>query len=197
MNRAVGVSRGSTDHVGFRSLVDLFELNEAKSQHKLSELQSRLDIPNIDHHVETRLTVEAELCRQILMAGCQPQESAVRAQIKSQNAAILALYRGFSRFMLEDLELHPFTQKMTRSQRKKLSTKVAFEMIMVRYTCTNEILRHVRFRPRMRTLTCGVEEPIIFQSCRIAPPQLRPPFYSCVSTALYAINVMLAVETNV
>ncbi|CCF34937.1 pyoverdine/dityrosine biosynthesis protein [Colletotrichum higginsianum] len=137
MNRAVGVSRGNTDRVGFRSLVDLFELNEAKSQHKLSELQSRLDIPNIDHHVETRLTVEAELCRQILMAGCQPQESAVRAQIKSQNAAILALYRGFSRFMLEDLELHPFTQKMTRSQRKKLSTKVAFEMIMRNQSYSN------------------------------------------------------------
>ncbi|KAJ0163896.1 Spore wall maturation protein DIT1 [Colletotrichum tanaceti] len=137
MNREVGVSRGNTDRVGFRSLVDLFELNEAKSQHKLSELQSRLDIPNIDHHVETKLTVEAELCRQILMAGCQPQESAVRAQIKSQNAAILALYRGFSRFMLEDLELHPFTQKMTRSQRRKLSTRVAFEMIMRNQSYSN------------------------------------------------------------
>ncbi|OLN84995.1 Spore wall maturation protein DIT1-like protein 2 [Colletotrichum chlorophyti] len=130
MNHAVGTVRGNTDRVGFKSLVDLFELNESKLQCKPSDLSSCLDIPNIGHHVETSLTVEAELCRQILMAGCQPQESAVRDKIKSQNAAILALYRGFSRFMLEDLELHPFTQKMTRTQRKKLSTKVAFEMIM-------------------------------------------------------------------
>ncbi|GJC82017.1 spore wall maturation protein DIT1 [Colletotrichum liriopes] len=148
MNRAVGVSRGNPDRVGFRSLVDLFELNEAKSQHKLPELQAQLNIPDIDHHVETKLTVEAELCRQILMAGCQPQESAVRAKIKSQNAAILALYRGFSRFMLEDLELHPFTRKMTRSQRRKLSTKVAFEMIMRNQSYSNlvELLlpNHVR-----------------------------------------------------
>ncbi|KAK2019519.1 pyoverdine/dityrosine biosynthesis protein [Colletotrichum eremochloae] len=148
MNRAVGVSRGNTDRVGFRSLVDLFDLDEAKSQHKLSALQAQLNIPNIDHHVETKLTVEAELCRQILMAGCQPQESAVRAKIKSQNAAILALYRGFSRFMLEDLELHPHTQQMTRSQRKKLSTKVAFEMIMRNQSYSNlvELLlpNHVR-----------------------------------------------------
>ncbi|KAK1978786.1 pyoverdine/dityrosine biosynthesis protein [Colletotrichum cereale] len=148
MNRAVGVSRGNTDRVGFRSLVDLFELDEAKSQHKLSALQAQLNMPIIDHHVETELTVEAELCRQILMAGCQPRQSAVRAKIKSQNAAILALYRGFSRFMLEDLELHPHTQQMTKSQRKKLSTRVAFEMIMRNQSYSNlvELLlpNHVR-----------------------------------------------------
>lgn len=131
MNHAVGLRRGDTERVGFRSLVDLFELNETKSQTKLADLASNLRIPSIDHHVNTSLTIEAELCRQILMAGCQPQESAVRAKIKSQNPAILALYRGFSRFMLEDLELHPFTQNMTRTQQKKLSTRVAFEMIMV------------------------------------------------------------------
>ncbi|KAF6841590.1 pyoverdine dityrosine biosynthesis protein [Colletotrichum plurivorum] len=130
MNHAVGLRRGDTERVGFRSLVDLFELNETKSQTKLADLASSLGIPSIDHHVKTSLTVEAELSRQILMAGCQPQESAVRAKIKSQNPAILALYRGFSRFMLEDLELHPFTQNMTRTQQKKLSTRVAFEMIM-------------------------------------------------------------------
>lgn len=131
MNYAVGLRRGNTSRVGFKSLVDLFELNETKTQSKLSELAAKIGIPSIAHHVQTGHTVEAELSRQILMAGCQPQESAVRAKIKSQNAAILALYRGFSRFMLEDLELHPFTQKMTRTQQKKLSTKVAFEMIMV------------------------------------------------------------------
>ncbi|KAK2048791.1 pyoverdine/dityrosine biosynthesis protein [Colletotrichum somersetense] len=148
MNHAIGISRGNTGRVGFRSLVDLFELDKAKSQHKLSALQAQLNIPDIEHHVETRLTAEAELCRQILMAGCQPQESAVRAKIKSQNAAILALYRGFSRFMLEDLELHPHTQQLTRSQRKKLSSKVAFEMIMRNQSYSNlvELLlpNHVR-----------------------------------------------------
>ncbi|KXH38998.1 pyoverdine/dityrosine biosynthesis protein [Colletotrichum salicis] len=148
MNRAVGVSRGNTDRIGFKSLVDLFELNESKSQHKLSSLSKDLSIPDIEHHVETKLTLEAELCRRILMAGCQPQESAVRAKIKSQNPAILALYRGFSRFMLEDLELHPSFLGMTRSQRKKLSPKVAFEMIMRNQAYSNlvELLlpNHVR-----------------------------------------------------
>ncbi|OHE97799.1 pyoverdine/dityrosine biosynthesis protein [Colletotrichum orchidophilum] len=153
MNRAIGVSRGSTDRIGFKSLVDLFELKESKSQgqhkhNKLSSLSTDLGIPGIEHHVKTEVTMEAELCRRILMAGCQPQESAVRAKIKSQNPAILALYRGFSRFMLEDLELHPFTLGMTRSQRKKLSPKVAFEMIMRNQAYSNlvELLlpNHVR-----------------------------------------------------
>ncbi|KAI1771988.1 Pyoverdine/dityrosine biosynthesis protein-domain-containing protein [Hypoxylon cercidicola] len=148
MNRAIGVRRGNVNRVGFKSLVDLFELEKYRSQSELSHLASQLDIPSIDHHVETRTTVEAELCRRILMAGCQSQRSALRQRIDSQDAAILALYRGFSRFMLEDLELHPFTRKMSRSKQKKLSAKVAFEMIMRNQAYSNlvELLfpNHVR-----------------------------------------------------
>ncbi|KAI0003453.1 pyoverdine/dityrosine biosynthesis protein [Xylariaceae sp. FL0662B] len=148
MNHAIGLQRGSSDRVGFKSLVDLFELDRSRSQFGPSELARQLDIPTIDHHVDTRLTGEAELCRRILMAGCQPQTSAVRARISSQDAAILALYRGFSRFMLEDLELHPFTKRMSRSKQKKLSAKVAFEMILRNQAYSNlvELLfpNHVR-----------------------------------------------------
>lgn len=76
------------------------------------------------------MTEEAEICRQILMAGCQPSRKALRAQIQSQDTSILSLYRGFSRFMLEDLDLHPLTKPLSRSQRKKLATNVSFEMIL-------------------------------------------------------------------
>ncbi|KAI0881580.1 Pyoverdine/dityrosine biosynthesis protein-domain-containing protein [Annulohypoxylon maeteangense] len=145
MNRAIGLRRGNTDRVGFKSLVDLFELERYK--HKQSKL-SQLDIPTINHYVETRVTTEAELCRRILMAGCQSQRSGLRARIESQDPAILALYRGFSRFMLEDLEHHPFTRTMSRSKQKKLSAKVAFEMIMRNQAYSNlvELLfpNHIR-----------------------------------------------------
>ncbi|KAI1765627.1 Pyoverdine/dityrosine biosynthesis protein-domain-containing protein [Hypoxylon sp. FL1150] len=130
MNRAIGLHRGNVNRVSFKSLVNLFDLDKYRSQSELSHLATQLDIPTIDHHVETSTTVEAELCRRILMAGCQSQRSALRDRIDSQDATILALYRGFSRFMLEDLELHPFTRKMSRSKQKRLSSKVAFEMIM-------------------------------------------------------------------
>ncbi|KAI1454713.1 Pyoverdine/dityrosine biosynthesis protein-domain-containing protein [Annulohypoxylon moriforme] len=145
MNRTIGLRRGNTDRVGFKSLVDLFELERYK--HKQAKM-SELDIPAIDHHVETRVTTEAELCRRILMAGCQSQRSGLRARIESQDPAILALYRGFSRFMLEDLEHHPFTRSMSRSKQKKLSAKVAFEMIMRNQAYSNlvELLfpNHIR-----------------------------------------------------
>ncbi|KAI1082062.1 pyoverdine/dityrosine biosynthesis protein [Whalleya microplaca] len=148
MNYAIGRRRGNSDRVGFKSLVDLFELDKSQSRFERSKLASKLNMPPIIHHVETRVTDEAELCRRILMTGCQPQTSAVRARIDSQDAAIIALYRGFSRFMLEDLELHPFTQGMSRSKQKKLSTKVAFEMIMRNQAYSNlvELLfpNHVR-----------------------------------------------------
>ncbi|KAK3296576.1 Pyoverdine/dityrosine biosynthesis protein-domain-containing protein [Chaetomium fimeti] len=131
MNHAVGARRGNTDRVGFKSLVDLFRLATVASDEGLSNLTRRLNIPTIDHHVNTEVTEEAELCRRILMAGCGPRKSAVRAKIDSKDPAITALYRGFSRFMLEDLEYHPDTQNKSKSQQKKLSSKVAFEMIMM------------------------------------------------------------------
>ena len=137
MNLSIGLARGHPDRVQFRSLVDLFHLNQAESSAPQAEpysgMANRLGIPALEHQVSTALTEEAELCRRILMAGCQPQRAGVRALIESGDAAVLALYRGFSRFMLEDLELHPFTQKLSRSKQKKLSCAVAFEMILVRF----------------------------------------------------------------
>ncbi|KXX81376.1 Spore wall maturation protein DIT1 [Madurella mycetomatis] len=148
MNRVIGLSRGNPHRVGFKSLVDLFQLASIGSDESLTDVARRLNIANIDHHVDTRVTEEAELCRRILMAGCGPRKSAVRAKIDSKDPAITALYRGFSRFMLEDLEHHPHTQKMSRSQQKKLSTKVAFEMILRNQAYSNlvEMLfpNHVR-----------------------------------------------------
>jgi pyoverdine/dityrosine biosynthesis protein Dit1 len=133
MNRAIGLRRGNPDSVGFRSLVDMFQLAAVEADKGLSELARRLNVPSIDHHIDTQVTEEAELCRRILMAGCGPRKSAVRAKIDSKDASITALYRGFSRFMLEDLEYLPHSRKASKSQQKKLSAKVAFEMILVCY----------------------------------------------------------------
>jgi pyoverdine/dityrosine biosynthesis protein Dit1 len=132
MNCAIALSRGRTDRVNFKSLVDILELEKSNSEAELSSLGDQLHIANINHHIATQVTQMAELSRRILMAGCQPDRSAIRAKIESQDASLLALYRGFSRFMLEDLEMHPETQSMSRSKQRKLSVKVSFEMIMVR-----------------------------------------------------------------
>jgi pyoverdine/dityrosine biosynthesis protein Dit1 len=132
MNIEIAQARGHTDQVGFMSLIDIFNLEESIARDRISSLGNLLQLAAVDHHIATSVTPVAEVCRQILMQGCQPQRTALRAKIESQDAAILALYRGFSRFMLEDLEMHPNARNLTRSKQKKLSVKISFEMIMVR-----------------------------------------------------------------
>ena len=90
--------------MGFRSLVDLFDLNG------IGTSVSDFGLPGIDHFLNTNVANEAELSRQVLMSGCQSDKANLRRRIDSQEQSILALYRGFSRFMLEDLDLHPHTK---------------------------------------------------------------------------------------
>ena len=123
------IGKQNADRITFTSLVDLFSL--FSSRVPLPQLAEKLHLPEISHHFDTELTVEAELCRRILMAGSHASRDAVRQRINGQDRAVLALYRGFSKFMLEDLALHPATRGMTKSKRRKLATAVSFEMIMV------------------------------------------------------------------
>ncbi|KAL9625218.1 MAG: hypothetical protein Q9160_000620 [Pyrenula sp. 1 TL-2023] len=128
LNGAIDAPEARPKKVCFRSLVDLFDLRGRDLLH--SDLIEMVGVPSIDHHIDTDLTEDAELCRRILMAGFQPDKASLKAKIDSQDSSLLALYRGFSRFMLEDLDMHPSTQELSRSKRKKLSSKVSFEMIL-------------------------------------------------------------------
>ncbi|KAE8347649.1 hypothetical protein BDV24DRAFT_146472 [Aspergillus arachidicola] len=139
LNRAISLAMGEeTSRVQFQSLVDLFNLTS------LSLLSSpnpvgTLSLPKLQHYLPTNLDDTAELCRRILTAGCQPSEESLRTQIESGDESTLALYRGFSRFMLQDLEQHPLTQSLSRSCRKKLATRVSFEMILRNQAYSNLI----------------------------------------------------------
>ncbi|OGM47512.1 putative spore wall maturation protein DIT1 [Aspergillus bombycis] len=139
LNQAISLAMGEeNERVQFQSLVDLFNLRS------VSPLTSpiavgMLDLPELQHYLATNLDNIAELCRRILVAGCQPSEESLRTQIKSGDESTLALYRGFSRFMLQDLDRHPLTQSQSRSQRKKLAAKVSFEMILRNQAYSNLI----------------------------------------------------------
>jgi pyoverdine/dityrosine biosynthesis protein Dit1 len=135
MNNIIGSNQGCKNRVGFKSLVDLFDLKSSFAT--VSNLAQNLNVLEIDYFLDTKVTEEAQFCRRVLMSGCQPGKASLRRQIDSQDPSILSLYRGFSKFMLEDLDLHPFTKTMTRSQRKKLALKVSFEMMMVCSTAHN------------------------------------------------------------
>ncbi len=118
------------DHntIGFYSLRDLFFHNPAIRDSFEPKMVENVEVP---HFINTKLTDAAELSRKILIAGCQINPEALRAKIDGHDQSILALYRGFSKFMLEDLSKHPSTADLSKKQCKKLSSKIAFEMISV------------------------------------------------------------------
>ncbi|KAE8393829.1 Pyoverdine/dityrosine biosynthesis protein-domain-containing protein [Aspergillus alliaceus] len=136
LNHAISLELGQPNElVQFQSLVDLFDL---KSLPDFASL-GRMKLPDLPHYLPTILDDVAELCRHILVAGCQPSRESLRSQIESGDESIVALYRGFSRFMLEDLDQHPLTESRSRTQRKKLASRVSFEMILRNQAYSNLI----------------------------------------------------------
>jgi pyoverdine/dityrosine biosynthesis protein Dit1 len=127
MSDVVAADCGSINRIKFRSLVELLRLQEI--HHSNGALP--MVLPSVAHPINTAVDTDAELCRQILLKGFRPDSTILRSRISANEPAVLALYRGFSKFMLEDLDNNPYTAKMSRSQRRKLSSKTALEMIEV------------------------------------------------------------------
>lgn len=113
------------DHISFCSLPQLFTSSLHAFEDKYT---SDVVLP---HYLDTKIDRESEICREILMSGCSTDPSILRSLIDNSDPAKLALYRGFAKFMLEDLALHPVALKNSKKFCKKLSSKVAFEMIKV------------------------------------------------------------------
>lgn len=118
-----------TNKIGFLSLADLFfgdKTSTALVQDSWVVATSPVESP-----ITTSHTAEADLCRTLLMASCGVDGTALRNQIEKEDKASLALYRGFSKFMLEDLAQIQSVSQLSKSKRKKLASKVAFEMLKV------------------------------------------------------------------
>lgn len=155
---------GDSEHppmIEYLALPSIFFAHEELARRFHADWVDDVDVPHI---IETIRTAEAELCRKLLMATCQIDGGGLRSLLKGQDASSLALYRGFSRFMLEDLALNQNCAALSQSQRKKLATKVAFEMMMVRSSSVpprTPFLRTVKL-----TLLCLSAKSSIFQSRR-------------------------------
>ncbi|RPA80958.1 hypothetical protein BJ508DRAFT_192692, partial [Ascobolus immersus RN42] len=80
--------------------------------------------------VSTTHTPEADLCRTILTSTCGTTPSTLRSELNDPTSPTLALYRGFSKFMLEDLSTHPSFTTLSKKQQKKTASKVAWEMVL-------------------------------------------------------------------
>lgn len=109
--------------VEFVALPDLFLLNDKEI---IPPTETGVEIPNL---LETSHSTEADVCRKLLVAGTGIDGAPLRNKIEGGDKATVALYRGFSRFMFEDLSFNPVMSSMSKKKRKNLACKIAFEMI--------------------------------------------------------------------
>lgn len=151
----------------FASLRDIFFGNEVLAQ---SFMPAWIDSVELPHLLGTDLNPAAEMCRKLLMAMCEIDTQALRNVIKVEQGASLALYRGFSRFMLEDLAVHPKFLGQSKSQRKKLATKVAGEMIKVS--------------------RC----PVLSKEAKLTQPDQRNQAYSNLMELLFPSHIRLSIH---
>ncbi|KAL8382013.1 hypothetical protein RB595_006007 [Gaeumannomyces hyphopodioides] len=126
LNTEIGRRRRGADRVGFMSLVDIFDL-----AHSTPDITAALSLrlPSLETQIATKRTSPAELSRRMLLEAGRSNDSLLRARIESGEHSALKLYRGFSRFMAEDLCHNGYTSHLSRSKLKKLATKVSFEMM--------------------------------------------------------------------
>lgn len=122
-NRIVDGDKTGEDYIGFVSLKDLFFKKNYEFDEKLIE-----DVV-LPHYTGSKICEDSELSRRLLIAGCDTDAGKLRKDIEQPDHPRLHLYRGFSRFMLEDLALHPYCKTLSRKMFKKVVSKVAFEMI--------------------------------------------------------------------
>ncbi|KAF2658350.1 hypothetical protein K491DRAFT_776343 [Lophiostoma macrostomum CBS 122681] len=111
--------------IRFRGLTDMFFDNPVMS----SFSQNWISEVSLPHPILTTRSSSAETARKLMMAACEIDRPNLRKLITSQDPSVLPLYRGQSRFMLDDLAVPSFLTKSTK-QKKKIASEVAAEMIV-------------------------------------------------------------------
>lgn len=109
--------------VEFQSLPDIFSIYQTDFKRDV------VDSIELNHYLNTQLSEEAELCRKILVQSCDTDCGQLRKDVNTVGHPRVQLYRGFSKFMLEDLALLDSVKDFSRKQLKKTASKVSFEMI--------------------------------------------------------------------
>lgn len=112
------------DGIHFRGLNDCFE---SPTKEKIAP---SLAAVAVDHYLDTKLDDGTEINRKIMMFGCDDNADTLRDEIKTPEHPRLFLYRGFNKFMYEDLVNTPKAKAMSRKKFKKMVSSVAFEMIL-------------------------------------------------------------------
>lgn len=113
------------DAIGFCGLNDLFFGGAAASNFNFKFIEE----VKLNHYTGTQICSVSDVSRAIMMKGCDTDDGRLRKQISIDGHPRLHLYRGFSRFMMEDLSRLPFFKDTSRKGFKKIISKIAFNMI--------------------------------------------------------------------
>ncbi|KAL6707577.1 dityrosine synthesis enzyme [Coniothyrium glycines] len=117
---------GSVPSIRFKGLKNIFA---ADSDGFVGLQKLLLNSHKIPHPVKTKLTGEAELCRKLMLGIGGPDRAYIRQMIEQQEPDALSLYRGQTRFMLEDLADVSSVKSLSGKQKKKTAALVAEEMM--------------------------------------------------------------------
>ncbi|CEP62887.1 Dit1p LALA0_S06e06128g [Lachancea lanzarotensis] len=133
------------DAIGFVGLKELF-LSDATMTNFDESMVSEIDLP---HYTGSKICEVSELSRRILMKGFDTDDGTLRQQILIPGHPRLHLFRGFSKFMMDDLSHLSHFKESSKKGFKKVVSKVAFEMIKRNDAYSNlvELLfpHHLRF----------------------------------------------------
>lgn len=113
---------------GFDSIV-FCGLNDCFASNTKYLVESLLLEVMVDHFLDTKLDHATETNRKIMMLGCDDNTDMLRQQINTPHHPRLYLYRGFNKFMYDDLTQYQQTKQLSKKKFKKLVSQVAFEMI--------------------------------------------------------------------
>lgn len=111
------------DHLFFRGLNECFE---SETKYKVASILQSVEV---DHYLPTKLDQGTEVNRKILMMGCDDSADLIREQIQTPGHPRLYLYRGFNKFMKEDLINTSIAKQVSTKKFKKMVSGIAFEMI--------------------------------------------------------------------
>ncbi|CCD22581.1 Dit1p NDAI_0A04240 [Naumovozyma dairenensis CBS 421] len=119
------IATPGTDYIGFCGLNDIFF--DGVTQELFNS--KWVEDVKIEHYTGSKICPTSDLSRQILMKACDTDDGHLRRDIATDGHPRLHLYRGFSRFMMEDLKMLSHFKDSSRKGFKKTISKIAFNMI--------------------------------------------------------------------
>lgn len=134
MHRRASAAGNDFSSIQFTSLTEIFFGNKDVTASFKPEWTESMQL---EHPIESTISEEAELCRKLMMAVGQIDETALLKMVAAQDVPTLKLYRGLMKFMSDDLAHNKGFASKGSNQRKRIISRVAKVMIMRNYAYSN------------------------------------------------------------